>query len=194
MRRRKFIVGSGAFVAGSSGILSSGAFSSVQAERQLEIQVADDNEALLVLKQLGDGKYFIGGRSIEQGTPEVVQFSFPGVGERLNDDKLGLGKESVYEFDRDSGEPQDGSPTEGLLRIGNQGTQPVNVYTEHVSDSELEIALYDVTDPSHVLLRDDPAALEVGEHVDIGFRIRTFGVDVGTYDETLTIVAERPDS
>lgn len=192
MKRRALLAGIPSTAA--TGILvGSGAFTNVAAERRVNVETADDNEAFLALKQLGDGKYSVGGRSIENGSPGVVQFSFPGLGERVNDDELGLGKDSVYEFGRDSGESQDNSPTEGLLRIRNQGTQFVDVYAEHETDSELEIELYDVTDPNHTLLRDDPVVLDVGEHVNLGFRIRTFGVDVGTYDETLTIVAERPD-
>lgn len=194
MKRRKLILGTGAAAACGASLLGSGAFSSVEAERRVEVQVADDNEAFLALKQLGDGKYNLGGRSIESETPEVVQFSFPGVGERFNDPELGLGKESVYEFDRDSGESQKTNPIEGLLRITNQGTQVVGVYTEHESDSELEIELYDVTDSDSTALRDEPAVLNVGEKVDVGFRIRTFGVELGTYDETLTIVADHPGS
>ena len=194
MKRRKFILGTGAVAAGGASLLGSGALGSVEAERRVEIQMADDSEAFLALKQLGSGKYTIGGRSIEDGTPEVVQFSFPGVGERLNNPELGLGKESVYEFARDSGESQKTNPIEGLLRITNQGTQAVEVHSEHETDSDLEIGLYDVTDSDSKSLRDEPAVLNVGEKVDVGFRIRTFGVELGTYDETLTIVADNPGS
>lgn len=194
MKRRKFIWGTGAAATSGASLLGSGAFSSVEAERRVKVEVADDNEAFLALKQLGDGKYSIGGRSIEDGTPEVVQFSFPGVGERLNDPELGLGKESIYEFDRDSGESQNTSPIEGLLRITNQGTQTVEVHSEHETDSDLGIELYDVTDSDSTALRDEPAVLNVGEKVDVGFRIRTFGVELDTYDETLTIVADNPGS
>lgn len=105
-----------------------------------------------------------------------------------------MGKDSVYEFDRDPGESQDHSPTEGLLRIRNQGTQLVDVHVEHETNPELELELYDVADPNHTLPRDDPAVLDVREHLGIGFRIRTFGVGVEAYGETLTVVTVQPDS
>lgn len=48
--------------------------------------------------------------------------------------------------------------------------------------------MYDVADPNHTLPRDDPVVLDVREHVGIGFRIRTIGVDVEAYDEKLTVL------
>ena len=188
MKRRTLIVGRGGLATGTSIATATGAFTSISAERRLKVTTEGDNDALLMLQQLGDGK-----RSIEDGTPEKVEFSFPGLEERLDDSSLGLGVDSVYEFDRDANESEEESPTEGLLRIENQGTQTVEVYSEHATDSELEIELYDVTDDDENALRNDPAKLGVGEAVNVGFRIRTFDANVGTFDETLTIVAEIDD-
>lgn len=189
MKRRQIIAALGGVAGVSSLVVSSGAFNFVDVERTVSVAVADDNTAFLALSQLGDGKGF-GGRSIEDGTPEEVQFSFPGVSERLNDG-LGLGTDSVYEFDRDSGESQGGTPVEGLLRIKNQGTQPVEVYSKHQTTSEIEIELYAVEDPAKTALQSEPVELSVGQHVDVGFRIKTFGADVDVFDETITIVANR---
>lgn len=187
MKKRKFILGLGTVV-GTGSIIGSGAFTSTSAARRLVIQTAGDNNALLRLKQRGDGY-----RSSETDTPEKVSFSFPGWEERVESPNLGLGADSVYEFDRDADESGSSSPTQGLLRIQNQGTQPVAVYSEHETDSELEIELYDVTDDSETALRDDPPTLDVGDSVDVGFRIRTHGASVGEFEETLTIVANQPD-
>lgn len=187
MKRRNLLTALGALT-GVGGVVGTGAFTSVSAERQLAVKTEGDNNALLRLKQLGSGE-----RSEEDGSPEKVEFSFPGDEELWDDPSLGLGTDSVYEFDRDAEESDGGSPTEGLLRIENQGTQPVDVYSEHQTDSELEIELYDVTDPDETALRDDPVTLDVGEYVDVGFRIRTFDADIGRFNETLTIVGEVPD-
>jgi len=188
MKRRTLITSLGGLAASSALVVSSGAFTSVSADRRMQVETAGDNDALLRLEQLGDGE-----RSDEDGTPETVSFAFPGDEEFRNDPSLGLGTDSVYEFDRDANEPDGSNATEGLLRIENQGTQPVAVYSEHQTDSELEIELYDVTDSDRTALSADPATLGVGEHVDVGFRIRTFDADLGTFDETLTIVAEATD-
>jgi hypothetical protein len=185
MKRRTFLVGFGGLTAATSFTLGTDSFTSVSAYRRLTVETTNDNYALLALKQLGDGK-----RSVEDGTPELVGFSCPGLEERRADPELGLGTDSVYEFDQDANEANRSDPTEGLLRIINQGTQPVSVYSRHDTSSEIDIELYDVSDPDRTALRDDPPRLSVGDSLDVGFRIRTFGADVGEFDETLSIVAE----
>lgn len=187
MKRRNFVVSLGSLAAGGATIVGSGAFTSVESERTINVETADDNEAFLKLSQRGDGF-----RGIEAGTPEQVKFSFPGRDERLDDRNLGLGTDSVYEFAWDADEPTD-DPTKGLLRIKNQGTQSTDVYSEHETDSELEIELFDVDDPDRTTLRDDPVSLAVGESVDVGFRIRTDGAHTELFEETLTIVAVATD-
>jgi hypothetical protein len=191
MKRRTVLTGLSGLIAAATATIGSGAFANVSVERKATIRVADDNDAFLALSQLGGGRYSVGGRSIENGSPEVVQLSFPGVGERLNDPELGLGVDSVYVFERDSGESGSGA-TEGLLRIGNQGTQTVEVTAEHTMGSELEIELYDVTDSDRTALEDEPVELAVGDAVNVGVRIRTFEADLGTFNETITIAAEVP--
>ena len=166
-----------------------GAFTSVSADRRFQVEVADDNNALLALSQLGDGK-----RSIESDSPEEVEFAFPGGEEFRDDPSLGLGQDSVYEFDRDSNESDQSNPTDGLLRIENQGVQSVEVYSTHQTDSELEIEIYDVTDDDETALRESPVTLDIGEHVDTGFRIRTFDAAIGSFNETLRVVAEASDN
>jgi len=189
MKRRTLLVGFGGLATTCTMVVGSGAFTRVSADRRISVEIGGDNDAFLSLSQRGDSKYHVGGRSTETGTPEQVQFSFPGFGERLTDG-LGFGTDSVYEFDRDSGESEKSNPTEGLLRIKNQGTQSVETYSEHQTDSEIGIELYDVKDPEKRALRDNPVLLDVGEYVDVGFRINTFGAEVDVFNETLTIVAE----
>lgn len=193
MKRRTIIAGLGSLTASSVFAVGSGAFTSVSADRTVVVETADDNDALLALSQRGDGAGSYGGRSDEGGTPEEVYFNFPGASRQFEDPDLGLGTDSVYEFDQDSGEANDSSPVKGLLRIRNRGTQPVIAYSQFDTETELEIELYDVTDSDRTALRDDPAELAAGEYVDVGFRIRTFSVSVGGFNETLTIVADQPE-
>lgn len=181
MKRRTILGAFGLLGSGSALTIGSGAFSYVRTDRELTVETAHDNDAYLGLRQLGSGT-----RSYEDGTPEKVAFSFPGLLERIDDPDRGLGTNSVYEFVYDANEDD----TPGLLRITNQGTNDVVVYTEHDTESELVIETFDVTDPDRTALRDDPAALSPGEEVDVGFRIETFDAQPDTYDETLTIVGE----
>ena len=111
----------------------------------------------------------------------------------MHNPDLGLGTDSVYEFDQDGGESDETNPDDGLLRIENRGTQSVTVYSEFPSDSQIDVELYDVTDQDKTALHEEPAVLNDGGSVDVGFRIRTFGADDRTFEETLTIVADQPD-
>jgi len=182
MKRRTLISAIGGLTTSGIFAVGSGAFTSVGADRSVTIKTAQDDFALLQLDDLGNGAGAAGfGRSVENSDSEV-EFYFPGFGE---DEELGLGTNSVYEFDQDSDATQD-----GLLQITNQGTQTVDVYSRHQTNSEIEIELYDVTEADKTALRDNPVTLDVGESVAVGFRIRTAGADIGEFNETLTIVAE----
>lgn len=185
MNRRQLIIGIGG-VASSGGLLvGSGAFSSTAAPRTLTVSVATDEAAFLGLEELGDG-----GRSTRDGG--TVEFYFPSLKETSprtgGDPDLGLGRNSVYEFARDAEENQDG--VKGLLKISNQGTQPVEVYSEHNTDAELEIELYDVTDAKRRPLSETRPELDVGQSMRVGFRFKTFDTKLGDFNERLTIIGK----
>ncbi|WP_424014377.1 hypothetical protein ACOZ35_15365 [Halorubrum xinjiangense] len=187
MKRRTVIAGFGG-AAASVLAVGSGAFTTVSAERTVTIETADDDEALLALSDRGDSGDGFSGRSWSDG--DTVSFSFPGTGRRISNPDLGLGVDSVYEFSRDSGDDAEA----GLARIENRGTQPVAVYSKQNTDSGLEIELFDVDSTENTALRDDPAELTVGDFVDVGFRIRTHDAEIGDFSETLTIIADLPDT
>jgi hypothetical protein len=186
MRRRTLLAGLGSLVASGSLAVGTGAFSTTRAERTVSVGVADDASAVLELKQRGSG-----GRSVETGSPEEITLSFPGA---FASDDLGLGTDSVYEFDTDSGRDIFGNTNEseqepGLLSIANRGTQPVSVFARDVTESAVDIELYNVADPDRVALREDPVTLTAGGSVNVGFRISTHGAASGNFDEELTVVA-----
>ena len=52
MERRKFLIGTGALAAGGAAALGSGAFSRVESQRQVSIEVAEDPNAYLGLKPM----------------------------------------------------------------------------------------------------------------------------------------------
>lgn len=188
MKRRALITGLGGLTASGTLVLGTGAFTSTSANRTVSVSVAQDDQAVLALDDRGDGTGFGGaGRSIEN-SDDQVEFTFPGVGRSSEDGDLGLGVDSTYEFSDDT----DASES-GLLGITNQGTQPVVVYSRHETDSELEIELYDASNPDRTALRIEQPELPVGQGINVGFRIRTSGAVPGTFDETLTIIAEATD-
>lgn len=188
MKRRTLILGLGTTAAVGSAAVGTGAFTSVEADRTISVDTAQDSDAFLKLDALGESG-INGGRS---GAGNTVAFEFPSSDEQTDDsvnpqNPQGLGADSVYRFASDI----DGS--DGLLRITNSGTQPVAVFAEQQTTGDIpEVDLFDVN-TDNLLTSDDPyEALGVGEELRVGFQIDTFGVDVQeeSYDIVLTIVAD----
>ncbi|MFC7131942.1 MULTISPECIES: hypothetical protein [Salinibaculum] len=181
MKRRNVLATLGTLSAGGAFTVGSGAFTSVSAKRAVTVEVVDDDRAYLRLEPLeykgldsdSDGSRELTGRSFTNGGQ--VQFELPGYedGENLNTEGLGL--DSTYEF-------------HDLLKIVNQGTQPVEIYSSYDGTAVHDLAL--VRDNG--VLRNDPPTLDVGEHLGVGLYIDTHGSSIGEYDETLTIVADQP--
>ena len=181
MKRRRLIAAFGTAVAGGSAVLGSGAFTSVSAERSVSVAVADDDRAFLRLEPIvdegvdgdSDGDPESTGRSFSNG--RVVQFDIPGDEDGENPNAKGVAPDSVYEY-------------HDLLQVVNQGTKSVTVASEYNGASFANLAL--VTDDG--VLRQDPPTLDVGDGIRVGLLIDTHGTALGTYDETLTIVADQP--
>ena len=174
MKRRSLLAGLGT-LAGAGGLtFGTGAFTSVSAERSVSVAVARDYRAFLRLEPnvdegIGDVR---SGRSSTDG--RGVEFDLPGIDDGENPDADGVAPDSVYEF-------------HDLLKVSNQGTQPITVWSEYDDSDFQELAL--VTDAGR--LSESPPTLDVGESIDVGLYIDTHGTDTGEYDETLMIVAER---
>ena len=174
MRRRRLLASVGGFAVAGSAVLGTGAFTSVEAERSVSIAVADDNRAFLRLEPISrDGiNQKLTQRSYSAG--ESVGFEIPGNGNGENSDAEGVGVDSVYEFHE-------------LLKVHNQGTQPIQLNSTYDGDNLADLAL--VNDDG--VLGDDPPTLSVGASINVGLSIDTHGSEIGEFDETLTIVAER---
>ena len=105
MERRKFVVGLGALASGSAAAVGTGAFTSVTADRQVDVQVAGDASAYLGLKDSGDANdaYFD-----TSGDEHFVDFADSGHG--------GSGVN-----------PNADTVAESVFKITNQGTQSVEI-------------------------------------------------------------------
>jgi hypothetical protein len=184
MQRRKFLAGLGSLAAGSVAAMGTGAFTSVSAERNVSVRVADDRQSFLKLTQRGGGR-----RSYSDGVPETVGFDIPGPDESDygGTDPKGVGADSVYRFGSDAGDIED-----GLFAAENQGTQPVEVYSTQTIEGDVpEVTIYDV-ETGNLLTEGSPSEpLGVGERLLCGLEIDTHGVDVREeeYDLTVTINA-----
>ena len=185
MKRRQFVLGLGTIAASGAAAVGSGAFTSVEADRTISVETAQDSDAFLKLDTPGKAE--------RSSSGDLVEFEFPSLAEQVEDDvnpqnPQGLGSDSVYRFASDV----DGS--NGLLKITNSGTQPVDVFAEQETSGDVpEVDIFNI-DTGDLLTPESPFEdLEVGEEtLRVGFQIDTFGVDVrdDSYDIALTIVAD----
>jgi hypothetical protein len=173
-RRRALALFGSAAIGGATAV-STGAFTSTSADRAVNIQTADDSSAFLRLAPISDTG--VGGeatgRSVSFGSES--EFFIPGEG-RGETEADGVGPDSVYEF-------------RNLLRVENQGTQTVEVYSEYSGEAFANLALID----DGGILREDPRAVDVGSVLDVGLYIDTHGSELGEETQTLEIVADQPD-
>jgi len=110
MQRRKFVIGMGALAAGSAAAVGSGAFSSVEADRELSVTIADDADAFLGLST--SSPY----AREEDGVLELT----------FNEDADG--DDGVPEGDGIN--PNATTVFRDVFEITNQGTQEIQVYVE----------------------------------------------------------------
>jgi len=178
MRRRKLLISIGALGAGGTAAFGTEAFTSVEAERSVDVTVAGDESAFLAIQPLS------GNNADEYVSTE-------------DDDTVAL--------DLDDGAGTDGSgvnqdavtQVEDLFKIINQGTQPTSVFFEDDSDA-VTFRVTQSTDtstkgPSGESLEgaDNSVELETGEQVAVGITVDTLNNDVsGSLVDDVTIRAE----
>ncbi|MFC7116244.1 hypothetical protein ACFQH2_16615 [Natronoarchaeum sp. GCM10025703] len=110
MERRKFLIGTGSLAAGAAAITGSGAFTEVQADRDINVNVADDSDAFLEIKPADspNGDAY----AEETDDPGTIQLTF--------DDNAtgvagsGVNDRALVEF-------------KNVLTIRNSGTQEVRL-------------------------------------------------------------------
>jgi len=182
MNRRRLLAAFGA-AAGASGILGTGAFTSVEADRSVSVEVADDADAFLMMEPSS-------GPNSEYATADggtiALEFTDTDAG------GSGVGTDSVYQFD-------------DVFRITNQGTQPMYVWATFADasgnftpdGSDTDIYLYPNGDSDDRLRDsdDDVLYLGVGQSAGIGVHVDTTSV---TKNQELTMTinadAENPAS
>lgn len=184
MKRRRFVLGIGSTALGTGALVGSGAFSTVDAERTVSVETANDDEAYLVLESVDTDD-----RSSQR--EGVLEFRLPSFEEQDEDrfeNPEGLGTDSVYRF----GKETEGEP---LFVAKNQGTSEIKLFgrQEDVSSGHPEVRMFE--SESGELLTDDheQAKLGVGHEIELGLEIDTTDVEIrpdNPYELTLTVVAE----
>ena len=179
MERRKFILAIGG-IASTGAAVGSGAFSSVEATRDVSVSVADDASAYLAMEPLDSPN----GNQFATTGGDVLALDFSDSG----NDGTGLGTDSVYNFDK-------------VFRIVNQGTQGVYVWATFSGSTDgfdtggvdTDVWLYPNGDPDDKLRdsEDDVLYLPTGSSADIGVYVDTHDLDVDDDQElTMTVRAD----
>lgn len=163
MKRRKFILGTGAFAAGSAGAIQTGAFTSVSAERGVSVAVANDSSALLAL----DGCDGPNGDYVTTTDGGVAALDISSSNDNI--DGEGVNADAVTVIDN-------------VFEITNQGTQSVGVWlnVDPVEDGSGtdRVQFYLGDDQStEVVGQSNATCVGVGESVCVGLRIDTRGVE-----------------
>lgn len=190
MKRRTLLASLGGVTVSGIFAVGTGAFTSVSAQRNVSVSVADDDEAFLKLTQRGSGE-----RSETDGVPEKIELQLPGDDEGdypagNPTDPEGLGTDSVYRFAEDAAHDE-----AGLFGVQNQGTQPVEVYsTQSVTGGIPSVTIFDVETGDRLTESDPSSELDTGEKLLCGLEVDTHGVAANNngYDVSLTINAVAP--
>lgn len=171
MNRRRLLKLTGLVAAGGGFSLGTGAFTSVSAQRRVDVAVADDDSGYLALNDTSEIA-----RSYDYGDPEEIAFAIPSLQEDTIGD--GVGQNSAYEFS-------------GLLEVTNQGDDSVIVWSE--SESTAAIKSVSLTGPDQVLnSKQNGVELSPGEGFSAGLLINTKN-KTGEFETSVVIKAEKPN-
>ncbi|MUV60633.1 hypothetical protein [Halobacterium sp. CBA1126] len=116
MQRRKFIAGLGSLAAAGAAGIGTGAFTSVQADRTVSVNTAADNDAFLAFETSGatNSAY------VSNADSGAVSFNLDG---DADVDGTGVNQDGTTQIN-------------DIVKVRNQGTQPVLVYVEPDSIDE----------------------------------------------------------
>lgn len=171
MNRRKVICGAGTLLVGSVTTLSTGAFTSVSADRDITINVSGDSDALLGLNpnNLDNSAY-----ATESGGTVRVDIS----------DTLGR------DFDGEGVSPFALTEIEEMIEVTNQGTQEIAVVVESSSpslsslDGDFELFATDPDDGTNTRANlrlgteiKDSQVIGPGQSFALGLEVDTTGKD-----------------
>ncbi|WP_147441086.1 hypothetical protein [Halorubrum sp. Atlit-26R] len=164
MRRRKLLIGIGAAAAGGSAAFGTEAFTSVQAERNVDVSVAGDQSSFIAIQPLSseNADEYVNTESGDNTVELELDGDNSGPGEGVTQDAV--------------------TQLEDLFRVVNQGSQPVSVYFEDDSDAVTfrVSGSADGFSGSGQSLEgpDNSAELAVGEQVVVGMTVDTLNNDV----------------
>lgn len=181
MQRRKFMAAVGALVGGGGAAVGTGAFTSVTADRTVNVTVADESQAYLGIAQgpAPNGDF----ASEASGTGEVSLDFNDSIVSTPAGSGTGVGQDSTYEFD-------------SVFKITNQGTQTVFVkitdvtYAGGYSSDGVTLEFYVNDSGTRKTIDGSNGSLELGtgSMAQIGVRIKTKEPSINEYNGKETTV------
>ncbi len=188
MERRKFLVGVGATSIGGSAILGSGAFSRVESDRAVTIQVAEDPDAYLGLDECDTlhGDNYVGIDS--NGHLSVDISENPNGGEGVNSNSR-TWFHNVFQICNQGKE-------DACVWIQKDDDWPVVDAGEYKGEPRVDFYLED-DDETSIVGAENAQEVDLGECYCIGIRTNTHGIDANAeealldeLDDTITLVAD----
>ena len=154
-------------------VTASGAFTTVTAERTVDVNTAGDATALLAI-QPGDGPNGNGGYAQQTGDG-TIELSLDG--DFNNQDAAGVNNNATTEVDN-------------VLNITNQGTQEVNIYIERTGNNSETVTFFegDASSGTNITTSGNSGAVSIsaGTTKKISMTIDTTGTQVTESDELLS--------
>ena len=188
MERRKFIVGLGSLAAAGAAGMGTGAFSSVEADRSLSVQIADDSDAYVAFStDLGNTPHN-NYEYAEINDDGEIEIEFAG-----NDaNGLGVNPNSVTRFD-------------DVFSVKNQGTEDAELWVEIDDDisDDIDLDFYYVGKEQPSIVGENNAfgpswGFGVGSSFRVGIEVDTTGTETGdlpeSFEGTVTFHAEAKSS
>ncbi|OYR62888.1 DUF1102 domain-containing protein [Halorubrum ezzemoulense] len=182
MQRRKFVVGLGALASGGAAAIGTGAFTSVEADRSVDVEVAGDANAYLALKQI-------------PGEPNSQQYVTNQSGEIGFDFSDSNGNVNGTGFNPDAT-----TEVDNLLMVANQGTQSafVSVDLSNLTTGSADVMIYadgasgnTGYTGSGTDITTNTVELAPGDSMTINLEVDTTGQGPASTSGTVTFVADQ---
>ena len=174
MERRKFVIGAGALATGSAAAVGTGAFTSVEADRSMDVQVADDSEAYVAFDtDLG-------------GTPHD-NYEYSHIDEET-------GEFTIEIAENDAGgkgvNPNSVTVFDDVFAVENQGTEDAKLWVELSGDltEVIDVDLDYVNGQTTIVGEENAFSPDWGFGVGSSFRVSI------TVDTTETETGELPEN
>lgn len=166
MKRRKVIIGAGALATGGAAALGTGAFSSVEAERSMSVELNDDTEAYLAAQPLdSDGEPV----DDEGPSPVAQEASYATIDE--NTGRLVLAFDSLNDDAK--------TVITEVFQVANEGTQEVGIFFEKEGENTEAVEFFDQDDNQLDVSEKDAVRINTGNSLEVDVEFNTHDIDPG---------------